>query len=189
MKLRIVAGALGRRVITVDKRAQGFRPTQERIRQAVAETLKPRISGARAADVCAGSGAMGIELLSRGAAQVDFIENDCGRAAVILKQCEVFGIAPQCRVVTQDIRRFLDTYDKRGGNGPYDIIFYDPPYGDPALAALVPALAGLLAPEGVLVYERDKSGVPQCEKLSMAPYRVEVRTYGDTAVEFISRID
>jgi 16S rRNA (guanine966-N2)-methyltransferase len=184
MKLRIVAGALGRRVITVDKRAQGFRPTQERIRQAVAETLKPRIPGARAADVCAGSGAMGIEIMSRGASSVDFVEKDRVRATCIERQCAAFGIQAQCRILPRDARTFIDKRE-----GPYDIIFYDPPYGDPVLAALVPSMAGQLAPGGVLVYERDKSDASQGETLSLTQYRVEVRSYGDTAVEFISRID
>ena len=182
MKLRIVAGTLGRRVITVDKRAQGFRPTQERVRQAVAETLKPRIAGARAADVCAGSGAVGIELLSRGAASIDFVEKDRARAHAIERQCAAFGIQRRCRVLACNVRGFIDECE-----GLYDIIFYDPPYGDPALAALVPAMAGLLAPQGVLAFERDKSDTYQGERVSLAQYRVEVRTYGDTAVEYVAR--
>jgi 16S rRNA (guanine(966)-N(2))-methyltransferase RsmD len=187
MKLRIVAGTLSRRRITVDGRAQRFRPTQERIRIAVAETLKTRITGARAADLCAGSGALGIELVSRGAAHVDFVENDRCRASIILEQCEAFGIGRRCRVVTQDIRRFIDTYDRQGGNGPYDIIFYDPPYGDAGLASLVPAIAGLLAVEGVLVYERDKAGGSQHAGLAAKGFSVEERRYGDTVVEFVRR--
>jgi 16S rRNA (guanine966-N2)-methyltransferase len=187
MKLRIVAGVLGRRVITVERSAQEFRPTQERIRQAAAETLKPRIPGARAADLCAGSGAFGIELVSRGAASVDFVEDNPARARSILKQCEAFGIGRQCRVVTQDVRGFLDACAGRAGSGGYDIVFYDPPYNEPALAALVPALCGLLAAGGVLVYERAKSGTPQGELLGGSGYDVETRTYGDTAVEFIKK--
>jgi 16S rRNA (guanine966-N2)-methyltransferase len=178
MKLRIIAGTLGRRVITVDKRAQGFRPTQERIRQAIAETLKPRIPGARAADVCAGSGAVGIELLSRGAASVDFVEKDRARAACIERQCAAFGIRAHCRVITCDARSFIDKRE-----GPYDIIFYDPPYGQAALAALAPLLCSLLLPGGVLVYERDRLGAPaEC-----GGYALETRGYGDTAVDFITR--
>lgn len=186
MKLRIIAGVLGRRMITVERSAQEFRPTQERIRQAAAETLKPRIPGARAADLCAGSGAFGIELVSRGAASVDFVEDNPARARSILKQCEAFGIGRQCSVVTRDVRGF-DACAGRAGNGGYDIVFYDPPYNEPALAALVPALCGLLAPGGVLVYERAKSGTPQGELLGGSGYDVETRTYGDTAVEFIKK--
>jgi 16S rRNA (guanine966-N2)-methyltransferase len=182
MKLRIISGTLSRRYITVDKSAQRFRPTQERVRQAVAEVLKPRIPGSRAADFCAGSGAFGVELLSRGAAHVDFVESDRLRGNSIEKHCEAFGVGERCRVFTQDIRRFLNACP-----GDYDIIFYDPPYEDAALAALIPALALHLSKGGVLVYEREKKGVPQGEKISPAEFNVEVRSYGDTAVEYITR--
>jgi 16S rRNA (guanine966-N2)-methyltransferase len=182
MKLRIISGTLSRRYITVDKSAQQFRPTQERVRQAVAETLMPRIPGSRAADFCAGSGAFGIELLSRGVRHVDFVELDRLRGISIDKHCKAFGVGERCRVITQDIRRFLSIC-----NSDYDIIFYDPPYGDAALAALVPALASHLSKGGVLVYEREKKGILQGDKVSPAEFNFEVRSYGDTAVEFITR--
>jgi 16S rRNA (guanine966-N2)-methyltransferase len=182
MKLRIISGTLSRRYITVDKSAQRFRPTQERVRQAVAEALKPRIPGSWAADFCAGSGAMGIELVSRGASHVDFVETDRQRGNSIERHCETFGVGERCRVITQDIRRFLNA-----SPGVYDIIFYDPPYEDTALAALVPALASHLSKGGVLVYEREKKSVPQGDKVSPAEFNFEVRSYGDTAVEYITR--
>jgi|WetSurMetagenome_2_1015567.scaffolds.fasta_scaffold00077_51 16S rRNA (guanine966-N2)-methyltransferase len=178
MKLRIVAGTLGRRMIAVEKRAQGFRPTQERVRQAVAETLKPRIPGARAADLCAGSGAMGIELVSRGAASVDFVENDRARALCIERHCAAFGIGERCRIAVRNVASFLDARD-----APYDIIFYDPPYGDAALAALVPNLCALLSSGGVLVYERDRSAAPAAR----AGFETRTRGYGDTEVDFVTR--
>jgi 16S rRNA (guanine966-N2)-methyltransferase len=187
MKLRIVSGTLSRRFVTVEKRAQQFRPTQERIRTAVAETLKARIPGARAADFCAGSGTLGIELVSRGAAHVDFVENDRGRAAVILRHCEAFGIGNRCTVITQDVRRFIDAYDGQAGSSAYDIIFYDPPYGDAGLASLVPAIARLLMDDGVLAYERDKAETSQGARLVANGFSAEERTYGDTVVEFIRR--
>jgi 16S rRNA (guanine966-N2)-methyltransferase len=182
MKLRIISGTLSRRYITVDKGALQFRPTQERVRQSIAETLKPRIPGSRAADFCAGSGAMGIELISRGANHVDFVETDRARSNSIAKHCEAFGVGERCRVVTQDIRRFLNA-----SPAAYEIVFFDPPYQDAALAAPVPALASHLSKGGVLVYERDKKGTPQGDKLSPAEFSVEVRSYGDTVVEFITR--
>ena len=182
MKLRIISGTLSRRYITVDKSAQRFRPTQERVRQSVAETLKPRIPGSHAADFCAGSGAMGIELVSRGASHVDFVDDDRSRCQSIARHCEAFGIGAQCTVITRDIRRYLDT------GASYDIIFYDPPYGDAALAALVPALASHLSKGGVLVYERDSRAAPQGGALPAGGFRFEERTYGDTVVEYITRL-
>jgi 16S rRNA (guanine966-N2)-methyltransferase len=182
MKLRIISGTLSRRYITIDKSASQFRPTQERVRQAAAETLKPRLPGSRAADVCAGSGAFGIELLSRGARHVDFVETDRVRCRIIETHCAAFGVGERCTVIPQDVRRYLGIC-----RSDYDIIFYDPPYEDAALAALVPDLGKLLAPGGVLVYERDKSGTPQGDRLPSTEYIVDLRNYGDTVVEFITR--
>ncbi|HUI92275.1 MAG TPA: RsmD family RNA methyltransferase [Chitinivibrionales bacterium] len=183
MKLRIVSGTLSRRYITVDKSSQGFRPTQERVRRAVADALRERIPGAAAADFCAGSGAFGIELISRGAASVDFVESDRRRASAISRMCGELGITNKCRVFTKDIRNFPATCDKF-----YDVIFFDPPYEDTALAELVPDLCKRLSKGGMLVYEREKSSVSQGDKLSPAEYDVEVRNYGDTAVEFITKV-
>lgn len=182
MKLRIIAGVLGRRYITVEKGAQNFRPTQERIRQAVAETLNPRIPGALAADVCAGSGAMGIELASRGAASVHFVENNPARVRGIARQCAALGIDSHCRMYALDAARFC-----RESNGGYHIIFFDPPYDIAALSALVPDLCRLLSPQGVLAYERAKKAAPQGERLAVDGYEVDTRVYGDTAVEFIKK--
>jgi 16S rRNA (guanine966-N2)-methyltransferase len=184
MNLRIVSGTLGRRRIILDKGAQQFRPTQERIRQSVAETLKPWIPGARAADLCAGSGAVGIELISRGAASVDFVENNPIRSRRIQETCVDFGIAGQCRVHLSDAGTYC-----AATKTVYDIIFYDPPYGDIICAELVPALYKLVAPGGVLVYERDKSALPRGDLLVNVGVEVDTRAYGDTAVEFIKRIE
>jgi 16S rRNA (guanine966-N2)-methyltransferase len=182
MNLRIVSGTLCRRRITLDKNAQQFRPTQERIRQAVAETLKPWIPGACAADLCAGSGAVGIELISRGVATVDFVENDPVRSRRIQQTCADFGIAGQCKVHLIEVGKYC-----AAPKAVYDIVFYDPPYGDIACAELVPALYKLVAPGGVLVYERDKSALPRGESLVECGAEVNTRAYGDTAVEFIKK--
>jgi 16S rRNA (guanine966-N2)-methyltransferase len=181
MRLRIVSGTLGRRYITIDKKATGFRPTQERVRQSVAETLKPLIPQSRAADLCAGSGAMGIELVSRGAARVDFVESDRLRAQGIARHCDELGIAAQCSVITDDVRRFLDRC-----NASYDLIFFDPPYEDRSLPLLLPRIAGLLSEGGMLIYERASSYAPAYETLLGPGYARKERVYGDTAVDYIS---
>jgi 16S rRNA (guanine966-N2)-methyltransferase len=182
MNLRIISGTLKRRYITVDKQSRQFRPTQERVRQSVAETLNPRIEGSIAADLCAGSGAFGLELVSRGAGHVDFVESDRGRARCIIRHCEEFGVAAQCRVIMQDLRRYLDSCTNR-----YDIIFFDPPYGDCALPALVPAVSTLLNPGGVLVYERSRADAAQGPLLPSGIFEMSERAYGDTIAEFIER--
>ena len=155
-----------------------FRPTQERVRESVAEILKRRLRGAVAADVCAGSGAFGFEMLSRYAARVDFVEVGKRAALMIGENAKALGVEGRVRVVREDVRKFAD------GNGVYDIIFYDPPYGDTELSALVPKLFGLVRPGGLLVYERrrlptEKRVADTAGKAGLA----DVRLYSDTAVE------
>jgi 16S rRNA (guanine966-N2)-methyltransferase len=184
MRLRIVAGTLGRRFITVDKRAmvRDFRPTQERVRQAVAETIKARIPGAVAVDLCAGSGAFGFEMASRGAKDIHFVENDRDRARCIASHAVLFNIQGMCRVFETDVRKFVATCRQS-----YDIVFYDPPYGDAGLARLAGDLPALVSGDGVLIYERDFSEVPPSDIFPPADFSRETRTYGDTAVEYITR--
>jgi 16S rRNA (guanine966-N2)-methyltransferase len=184
MRLRIVAGSLGRRFITVDKNARmsEFRPTQERVRQAVAETIKTGIPGAVVVDLCAGSGAFGFEMASRGAERVHFVESDRARAQCIAKHIELFGVKDICTVIQADVRKFVPACRQQ-----YDIVFYDPPYGDAGLAALAGQLPSLLSKNGVLLYERDVSEVPSSDIFPSADFNRETREYGDTAVEFIRR--
>lgn len=176
MKLRIVSGTLGRRKIVVPDRFADFRPTLERKRQAIADSLGTLVTGARVADCCAGSGAVGFELLSRGASSVDFIEVDQPRAELIRQHIIQFKVSGQCRVWALDVKEFIES-----ATPGYDIIFYDPPYEVEALARLLPSFAALLAPTGYLVYERNKK---RADLATIAGLRVvQQREYGITVMD------
>jgi len=182
MKLRIISGALKGRYIRMGDGID-FRPTQERVRESVAEILKRRLRGAVAADVCAGSGAFGFEMLSRYAARVDFVESGKRTAVQIGENVKALGVEGRVRIIRDDVRKFIDSNSVFGG--AYDIIFYDPPYGDAELSALVPKLFGLIKPGGLLVYERRRS--PAEKKVADTAGKAglaDVRLYSDTAVEF-----
>ena len=146
MKLRIVSGTLRGRYLTLSDTWAKFRPTQERVRQSVMEIIKDRIPGAMAADLCAGSGAFGFELLSRGALSVDFVERDRKCGMKILEHAGALHCDGQCRTSIEDVRRFITR--SRGG---YDIIFYDPPYEDRSLIPRSAAAAGASG-EGRCIY-------------------------------------
>jgi 16S rRNA (guanine966-N2)-methyltransferase len=180
MKLRIVSGTLRGRVIRCAERKLTFRPTLERTRQSIADMLMPRINGSRCADLCAGSGAFGFELISRGAGSVDFVENDRRCAAMIRDNAANFGVLEKCRVFEQDVAGFVSSPQDR-----YDIIFFDPPYEADGMAALVPIIRKLLSPDGILLYQRRKTKV--------APHNpenpLEIKTFGDTIVECYNRSD
>lgn len=181
MKLRIIAGFLKGRIIHWPDKRLLFRPTLERTRQAVADMLQPVISGCTAADLCAGSGSFGFELLSRGAVNVDFVDNDRRCTGLIRDHTEKFGVADRCRIVEQDVAGFVQSCSMT--EKLYDIIFFDPPYESERMATLVPPLRRMLSPEGVLLFQRRKrlrapeGGADESEK----PYAI--KTFGDTVVE------
>ena len=145
-EVRIIGGAWRGRKIRFHP-AAGLRPTPDRVRETLFNWLAPTIAGARCVDLFAGSGALGLEALSRGAAHVAFVENDPQAA----RQIEVVAatLAPgRFEVATVNARRWL-----AGAPRSLDIAFADPPFGSGLLDAALAALArpGWLAP-GALVY-------------------------------------
>jgi 16S rRNA (guanine966-N2)-methyltransferase len=174
MKLRIVSGSLRGRLLQCPEKQLPFRPTLERTRRSIADMLQPRISGSMAADLCAGSGSFGFEMLSRGAGKVDFVENDRRCAALLREHAGKFGVSGQCRIVVQDVADFV-----RSRNGPYDIIFFDPPYDAMGIESLVSSMVRMLSPEGILLYQRRRRS--RTAESDVQPF--ETRTFGDTIVE------
>jgi 16S rRNA (guanine966-N2)-methyltransferase len=150
--MRIIAGSAGR--LPIKAPDKGARPTTDRVREALFSILAQRVVGARVLDLFAGSGALGLEALSRGAHSAVFVDNDRRAAAVIGKNLTTTRLAGG-RVVTADAAGFLQR-----DAGSYDLIFADPPYA--RTAADVDAVAGLLgggllpprlAPNGWLIAE------------------------------------
>ena len=169
--MRIVAGQLrGRRLRAP---AGPTRPTADRVREALFSILRD-VSGARVLDLFAGSGALGIEALSRGAAHATFVESGSGPAAVIARNLTDLGLdAP---VQRRDALAFLR--DPRGA-GPFDLVFCDPPYDQaPRLAArLSELLPPVLAEDARIVTESDKRS-----PLELPFALLRERTYGDTRI-------
>jgi 16S rRNA (guanine966-N2)-methyltransferase len=181
MKLRIIAGSLRGRTIQCPDKQLLFRPTLERTRRAVADMLQPVIGGSAAADLCAGSGSFGFEMLSRGAASVDFVENNRQCTGLIREHAEKFGVTRRCRIVEQDVAGFVRSCCMT--ENPYDIIFFDPPYEAGGMASLVPLLRRMLSPDGMLLFQRRKR-LPETDGVageSDTPYAI--KKFGDTVVE------
>jgi 16S rRNA (guanine966-N2)-methyltransferase len=183
--MRVIGGTFGGRRLLGPPRGTETRPTTDRVREAIFNVLGPRVEGARVLDLFAGTGALGIEALSRGARFASFVETDSGLCQTIQTNLDNLEIDPKAReVLRRDVRRGLKKL-----SGPYDIIFLDPPYGylleREALGAI--AQLGLLAPGGVAVVEhagRETVTLPRdAEGLLVAG---ETRPYGDTAVTFFS---
>ena len=160
--------------LTVPK---GARPASERVRQAVFASIASHLPDARVLDLYCGSGAYGLEALSRGATEAVFVDKDLAATKACRTNVCAIGAADSSRIRRTDVLRYLSrTADK---DGPFDLIFIDPPYGDPldrTLTGIEPALA----PEGIVVVEtRWREG----EVFRHPGLVVEAdRRYGDTRV-------
>jgi 16S rRNA (guanine(966)-N(2))-methyltransferase RsmD len=160
---RIVAGALGGRRIKTPP-GRDTRPSSDRVREALFSSLSALtdIEGCRFADLYAGSGAVGLEAASRGAAAVLLVEVEPRAVQTVRSNVAALGLGPRCRVMTARLPGALG-----GGPGgePYDVVFADPPYDVPneEIAGLLRGLVEhrWLAPEAVVVVERSvRSGPP-----------------------------
>ncbi len=187
--MRIVGGQWrGRRL--AEPRGRGVtRPTTDRVREACASmadsALEGGIEGARVLDAFAGSGAMGIEMLSRGAAFAHFFDIDRGAAALVRRNLSDLGAAPSTwRATCGDV--LAASARGRVAGGPYDLVIIDPPYalGPAPALELLSALdeAGALAPGAVALIERETSSEPA------RPRGFEVvreKRYGGTSVDLL----
>jgi 16S rRNA (guanine966-N2)-methyltransferase len=168
--LRVVAGTYkGRRLAA--PRGTRTRPTADRVREALFSMLGD-VGGARVLDLYAGSGALGIEALSRGADSAVFVERDARAVAAIERNLAAVGV--EANVVRQDVARFLARAD-----GAFDLVFCDPPYDSAAGLAgpLAEHLPALCAEDARIVTESDKRN----PLVLPFPLLVE-RAYGDTRI-------
>ena len=162
---------------------KAIRATESKVRQALFNILTGAVEGARVLDGYAGSGALGIEALSRGAAYVLFVEQDTDAILTIRDNLERLEREPdrgEWRVVHQDFERALQGL--RGREAPFDLVLLDPPYRTDDVKKALNALAGcaMLAPAGVVVVEHEKrTELPS----SIGPLqRRRQHRYGDTVL-------
>ena len=173
--MRIIAGTLGGRRLTAPP-GTATRPTSDRVREALFSILGSRVVDARVLDLFAGSGALGIEALSRGAAAATFVDSD--PAAVRAVRANLHGL--EAEVVRRDARAWLRTARERAL--PYDLVFLDPPYRQaPELGpVLAEPVAAVLAPGAVVVSESDRRTPLDLPTLTLE----DERRYGDTLIRF-----
>jgi len=178
--VRVVAGRFGGRRLQAPP-GRGTRPTSDRVREALFSTLGP-LDGARVLDLFAGSGALAIEALSRGAASALLVERDPRAVAVVRANLDALGLAaPEATVVAGPARTALRSASARGDT--YDLIFLDPPYRSaPGLGReLSAALEPLLTGGGRVVSESDRRA-----PLELALPLTHERRYGDTLIRIHS---
>ncbi|PVM84664.1 16S rRNA (guanine(966)-N(2))-methyltransferase RsmD [Caulobacter endophyticus] len=184
--MRIVSGQYRGKAIATPP-GDATRPTSDRARQAVFNILEhaawaPELHGARVIDVFAGSGALGLEAISRGAENCLFVETNEAARGAIRQNIDAFGLFGQTRVHRRDA---TDLGPRPASAGPaFDIAFLDPPYakglGEKALAELV--AGGWLAPNAIVVFER---GVGEPDPVLESFETLDARDYGAARVLFL----
>jgi 16S rRNA (guanine966-N2)-methyltransferase len=177
--MRVVGGRLGGRPL-IAPRGRSTRPTPERVREALFSILAP-LDGLRVLDLFAGSGALGIEALSRGAAEATLVDSSAAAAEAIRRNLGSLGIEAELR--RQTASSFLSQALQAGRQ--YDLVFLDPPYGHAARLGppLGTALARVLAPGARVIAESDRRAPLQLD-LTL----IDERRYGDTLIRIYSDV-
>lgn len=151
--LRIIGGEWRRRIITFDASA-GVRPTPDRVRQTLFDWLAPLIEGTNCLDLFAGSGVLGLEALSRGAAHVTFVESGARQAAVIRAGLEKLNDRKRAEIITGDAINFLAASRlPPHASRFFDVVFLDPPFGAGLLQPALERLPPLLKPDARVYLE------------------------------------
>jgi len=175
--VRIVGGSHGGRVLRAPSGAQ-TRPTSEKVREAVFQILGS-IEGAHVLDLFAGSGALGIEALSRGAASVTFVDSGKLALAAIRGNLADLALGDRATVLATDAIAAA----RKPTTTPWRLVFVDPPYAsDLATRAVLAMPTASLAPDAVIVIEHDRRNAPPEALGSLL--RTDQRRYGDTLISF-----
>ncbi|MGI5839149.1 MAG: 16S rRNA (guanine(966)-N(2))-methyltransferase RsmD [bacterium] len=180
--MRVIAGTAGRRRLkTLPGRAT--RPTADRVKESLFAILGGRVAAARFLDLFAGTGNIGIEALSRGAAQAVFVEANEPAVRIIRANLELTGFAAQAEVLRLDVSKAIAGL--AGDGRQFDLIYLDPPYeaGRVLPTLQLVARSGILAPGALLIAEHSRrEDVPEAESAGIVLRRRE--KYGDTVLTF-----
>ncbi len=185
--MRIVGGRLKGRVLA-SPASRAIRPTSERLRESIFDILEHRypgsVEGRRTVDLFAGSGALGIEALSRGARFALFVDSGTEARALLRANVEALALGGVSRIWRADATRL----GKAPAGGPFGLAFLDPPYGQDLAGAALASLVdgGWLEPDALCVVE-ETAKATFAAPAGLAP--VDERTYGDTRIVILGRDD
>ncbi len=177
MRVRVIAGLHGGRLINAPSTSRTH-PMGERIRNAIFNKLHHELQGARVLDAFAGTGAIGIEAISRGAANVVFVEKDRVAQKVLAENLKSLRLyEPEVKLVRSPVASWINTYDGE----KFDVIFADPPYWNPQFST-IERLFGLLKEGGIMVLSHPGKGeVPEGTN---EVFVVDDRTYSNAVLTF-----
>lgn len=177
--MRIIAGKYRGKILATFE-GEEVRPTADRVKESLFNILSQKMLGARVLDLFCGSGALGLECLSRGAAEAVFNDVSKDSVRILQKNIASMKLGTEARVMNYDYLTALNTL-----KGEFDLVFLDPPYrfdyGVPALEKLVGR--GLIADDGVIIYERDCPFEGEVRGLE----KYDERKYGKTVLTFFKK--
>jgi 16S rRNA (guanine(966)-N(2))-methyltransferase RsmD len=180
---RVIAGSA--RGLRLKAPGEGTRPLADRVKQTLFAILEPDLSGANVLDLFAGSGAGGIEALSRGAARATFVERDAAAARVIAENLASTRLAERGRVIRADAAAYLN--NEAAIDGPFDVVIVDPPYAETGLMADALLRLGSaekpLLTDGCWVVAKHFWRTPPPEVAGLLA-SVRTRRFGETALTF-----
>lgn len=181
--MRVVGGSLKGRHLTLFK-GTAVRPTSDKVKGAIFNMLGQRFDGERVLDLFAGTGSLGIEAISRGAAEAVFVDRDC---TLVKKNLTALGIVESARLIERDVMAALRGLSLKGT--AFEVIFIDAPYKDTALLKdILTELSGVLKDDGLIVCELSKREVGKVDFSALSNMSIEKeKTYGDTAIVILSR--
>jgi len=181
--MRIVAGQFGGRRLRSPGDAR-IRPTIDRVREAVFSIIAPHVPGARVLDLFAGTGAFGLEALSRGASRAVFVDQSRDAVRIIEENISRCGVQDRARVILAPVRKALLRLAEEGGS--FDLVFMDPPYGKGCLEASLPHLGEVTHSDSLVIGEHHaKDVLPTTPQEGWV--KTEERRYGDTRISFFVR--
>lgn len=179
--MRVIAGSLrGRRFRA--PAGKDTRPTSDRVRESMFNLIGPLPAGGVVLDLFAGSGALGIEALSRGAGRAVFVEKARGALAALRENLATLGLQTMARVVPGDSLADLPLAD-----GPFDLVLLDPPYGSGVAPAILRDVTAGVAPGGIVVLEHSSEEPPPEAPEGLALWKT--RRYGGTSVTLYARAE
>lgn len=178
--MKVISGRFAGRTL-VSPAGVSTRPMTDKVKSAVFSSLGDRVLGAVVLDLYGGSGALGIEAVSRGATKLDLVDSSRAAGRVIRSNLEALGLTDRAKLYQQSVEAFLKSID-----GPYDLIFFDPPYADFDIE-LVASASNLLQYSGLAVVScSSKTELPaKVGELNL----VQQKVYGDTQVGYFEKSD
>lgn len=183
--MRIIGGSARGRSIVAPPGSK-TRPTQDYVRESLFNIIRWDVQDARVLDLFAGTGALSLEAISRGAKEAVLIDMDRDACAAIKKNMETSRLGAQCRLIARDYRQAMDALAREGQT--FDIVFIDPPYKMENTGDMCAELLdkGLLAESFLIVVEHRRGMAPL---LDLRFEAFDLRKYGDTEITFVRRMN